>query len=467
MPTKEINGSEKVFNDNVHGHINLHPLCVKIIDTPEFQRLRNIKQLGTCYLVYPCASINRFEHSLGVCHLAGEMVNALYKNSEQDIGITNEEKLCVQLAGLCHDLGHGPFSHTWERYLKAAGISWKHEDCSIQMIKHIIKKNVLEEEFNKYGLNLNYHLDLICELINGEGTTLPKNKHFLYQIISNKDNGIDVDKWDYFLRDGKSLNLNISFDYKRLIQFSRVVVDPNSNPSRKVIAFRNKEARNVYDMYRVRSDLHTRAYQHRVVKNTELMLVDILLMADKYITVQTPCGKKYSLKEVHTNIEAMSRLTDHILYEIEYSLDPNLITAQNLLKNLQNRNLYKFVGSYNLNVINQENCDQLDVEKLKADLKKSLQDKFGIQFGISATWLDCGAPVNNPLKHVIFFKRPLCDSTTVVLDKTPYDKYYPLQKLEFFKREISVFSKQMNLSHDKLKEIDAYTEEYFNKQLQK
>lgn len=65
MAENMINNSGKVFNDNIHGHILLHPLCVIIIDTPEFQRLRNIKQLGTTYLVYPGASINRFEHSIG------------------------------------------------------------------------------------------------------------------------------------------------------------------------------------------------------------------------------------------------------------------------------------------------------------------------------------------------------------------------------------------------------------------
>ena len=57
--------SLQVFNDPIHGHIELHPLCVKIIDTPQFQRLRFLKQLGSCYFVYPGATHNRFEHSLG------------------------------------------------------------------------------------------------------------------------------------------------------------------------------------------------------------------------------------------------------------------------------------------------------------------------------------------------------------------------------------------------------------------
>lgn len=55
----------QIFNDPVHGHIEVHPLCVKIIDTPQFQRLRDLKQIGACYFVYPGASNNRFEHCIG------------------------------------------------------------------------------------------------------------------------------------------------------------------------------------------------------------------------------------------------------------------------------------------------------------------------------------------------------------------------------------------------------------------
>ncbi|KAJ8257847.1 hypothetical protein GJAV_G00190380 [Gymnothorax javanicus] len=117
----------KVFNDPIHGHIEMHPLLVKIIDTPQFQRLRHIKQLGGTYYVFPGACHNRFEHSIGVGYLAGQLVQALNKR-QPELLISQRDILCVQIAGLCHDLGHGPFSHMFDGMFipkTRPGYKWK------------------------------------------------------------------------------------------------------------------------------------------------------------------------------------------------------------------------------------------------------------------------------------------------------------------------------------------------------
>ena len=95
------------INDNIHGHIQVPPVLRAIIDTPQFDRLRGLRQLGTAHYVYPAAKHTRWEHSLGVMHLAGEMMDHLMKKRP---GCADEtDKICVMMAGLCHDLGHGPF----------------------------------------------------------------------------------------------------------------------------------------------------------------------------------------------------------------------------------------------------------------------------------------------------------------------------------------------------------------------
>ena len=133
----------KVIFDQIHKYMKFDNLLLKIIDTVEFQRLRNIKQLGLCYYVFPGASHNRFEHSLGVSYLSGYMIEML-KNKQPELNITERDILLVKVAGLIHDLGHVCFSHFFDNHFLSERIPNSdfrhHEYRSCKLFEFIIKK---------------------------------------------------------------------------------------------------------------------------------------------------------------------------------------------------------------------------------------------------------------------------------------------------------------------------------------
>ncbi|XP_056088608.1 deoxynucleoside triphosphate triphosphohydrolase SAMHD1-like [Rhinichthys klamathensis goyatoka] len=354
----------KIFNDPIHGHIELHPLLVKIIDTPQFQRLRHLKQLGTKYLVYPGATHTRFEHSLGVAFLAGCMVKNLHEN-QPELNITKQDFLCVQIAGLCHDLGHGPFSHLFDGMFISEvrpGDKWEHEDASLHMFHCMRKKNGLGKEMEQYGLNLDEDIPFIEELIKGcktdkqwsmKGRT--EDKSFLYEIVANKLNGIDVDKWDYFARDCHYLGIPNGFDHQRLLKSARVCkVD-----GRNHICFRDKVADNIYGMFHTRYTLHRQALQHKIGYIIDVKIKDALVLADDKLMP----GRKIS--DAIYDMPEYTKLTDHIFDQILHQSDskPDLTEARGILNDILKRRLPKFVGEARLK---EEDLK----EKVKARLKE-------------------------------------------------------------------------------------------------
>lgn len=106
MPRK-LSKSGKLLQDPIHGSMRLNPESTLIFDSRQFQRLRRLKQLGLTYMVFPGASHNRFEHSLGVAHLAQKFATHLYNVQRAELEIERRDLRLVELAGLCHDLGHG------------------------------------------------------------------------------------------------------------------------------------------------------------------------------------------------------------------------------------------------------------------------------------------------------------------------------------------------------------------------
>ncbi|XP_027722904.1 deoxynucleoside triphosphate triphosphohydrolase SAMHD1 [Vombatus ursinus] len=442
----------KIFNDPIHGHIDLHPLLIRIIDTPQFQRLRYIKQLGGSYYVFPGASHNRFEHSLGVGYLAGCLVREL-QEKQPELKITERDVLCVQIAGLCHDLGHGPFSHMFDgRFIPLARpeLNWKHEIASVKMFEHLVDANGIESVMKKYGLTPEEDMCFIKEQIAGpldstvESSSWPykgrpEEKNFLYEIVANKRNGIDVDKWDYFARDCHHLGIQNNFDYKRFIKFARVCEVDN----KKHICTRDKEVGNLYDMFHTRNCLHRRAYQHKVGNIIETMITDAFLKADPYIQIEGAEGKKYKLSTAIDDMEAYAKLTDNIFLEILHSSDPRLAEAREILHKVECRRLYKFVGE--TQPTGEEKIKMEEYDQLPKDVAASTPQGIALRvelkaedFIVDVINMDYGMKEKNPIDNVRFY----CKSNKSKAVMITKDQVSQLLPEKFAEQLIRVYCKK-------------------------
>ncbi len=273
-----------IIYDNIHGYINLDPITSVIVDTPVFQRLRNIHQTGVLYLVFPTANHSRFEHSIGTYHLATQMIEKISKK-QPELKITSEIIQLVGIAGLCHDLGHLLFSHLFDDYfleslpnhneLKILTKDIYHENRSITLLNHMV---------DKYNVPLNKdQIKVIGDLINPKESEYGKWKtkyqigRWIFQIISNPLNSIDVDKFDYLVRDTQAVGLKFGFNYSRIIEDAKVIENK--------ICYSLQCSEDIYQMFFIRYRLHRQIYNHKAVKAIEILIIKLLIEIEKELNI--------------------------------------------------------------------------------------------------------------------------------------------------------------------------------------
>ncbi|KAJ3988712.1 HD-domain/PDEase-like protein [Lentinula detonsa] len=424
------------IKDPVHDQIRITPRMSQFIDSAPFQRLRRIKQLGTTYYVWAGASHNRFEHCIGVAHLARKMVTRLRKN-QPELNITDRDIECVTLAGLCHDLGHGPWSHVWDGMFIPATLpeeKWTHEEGSEMMLDYLIKEKEIDIPSDDIAL--------IKALITGDpGKCRLKEKQFLFDIVANKRNGFDVDKFDYIQRDSLAIGDAIKLQISRLIKSARVIEDQ--------ICYEYKDLDKVLEVYQTRHKLHKNFYNHKTAKAIEYMIVDGLKLAEPYMRIARRIK----------NPEEFLWLTDDLLPEIERSQDPNLKPAQHIFKRITNRKLYRFVDMKWVNWEDRNMYRQLVTEQrilecareaydelLKVQRQEmdeswreaglTLDDLTADDILVEQSTLHYGMKEENPLNFVKFY------SKTGNCDQADGGDYSTLRPLVFAEVLLRVFTKK-------------------------
>ncbi len=205
---------DRVIRDEIHKDILVPSRHATIIDTREFQRLRHIQQLSTCEYVFPAANHNRFAHSLGAYHLAGQLTASL-QNVQPGI-LSDDDAELVQLAALLHDIGHPPFSHVLETP-EVFATYHSHEHWG---------RLLLESKDTEVGAALEstlgaHRTSRLFAIMDGdtehEGVSIPP---FLKEIVSSQ---LDVDRMDYMVRDQANTGAQIGgFDIARVLRALRV-----------------------------------------------------------------------------------------------------------------------------------------------------------------------------------------------------------------------------------------------------
>lgn len=244
------------IKDPVHGYVYITEEEKQIIDSYPVQRLRRLRQLAGSEYVYPGANHTRFEHSIGVMYLAGRVV----ANPNISRCMNEEEEEMVKIAGLLHDIGHGPFSHVFEHLLDKE-LDKTHEDIT----RWIIKKSELADLLKRNG----YNPEKVGRL--AIGRMHQSKKAFLDQIISS---AIDVDKQDFIVRDTYHTGAEYGFvDVFRLIHALDVL---NGNLAIDLGALSALES-----LIIARIESFKSIYFHRVGRAAQIMLALAMEEADE------------------------------------------------------------------------------------------------------------------------------------------------------------------------------------------
>lgn len=450
----------KKIHDPIHGYIHLSKFAIRIIDSKPFQRLRDLAQLGTCKFVYPSANHSRFEHSIGTAHLAKKLLDRLpqqwnliideymasipelrryYTEVYDDQVHPLDLYICmlIVIAALCHDLGHGPFSHVFDDiFIPTVGKEnlpcSTHEERSGVILRMIIKNDpilseIVHDEEIKFMINL----------IN------PKKEHtgFIYQIVSNSLTGLDVDKFDYLQRDIYMLGFTGKIDVSTMIE--DVLIDSETLN----LKYPDQSDADIINLFDTRYRLHLKVYSHKAVISAQFMIVEVFVLLDGIL----------GLSDSINDMNKFCNITEgYILNSVKFiELHQDILSEDNKIKfkkareildNLQLRKLYPMI--YHSNSKDKINVSQY-IENLE-DKENILcyQNKIGFVSGDKP----------NPLDSVLFYKTKNV-STVYKKNKEDISLLLPQQYQEYI---ITFYYKDKN-NKKRITELYEYFYDIFKK----
>ncbi|AIM16456.1 MULTISPECIES: HD domain-containing protein [Neobacillus] len=310
---------EKVFKDPVHRYVHVRDRVIwDLIGTKEFQRLRRIKQLGTTFLTFHGAEHSRFNHSLGVYEIVRRMIDDVFAGRP---AWNDEDRLLTLCAALLHDLGHGPFSHAFEKVF-----DFDHEEFTRAII-------LGDTEVNQVLTRVSPDFpQKVAEVI---GKT--SEKKLIVSMISSQ---IDADRMDYLQRDAYFTGVSYGqFDMERILRVMR--------PREDQVVIKKSGMHAVEDYIMSRYQMYWQVYFHPVSRSAEVILTKILhrakeLFKKNYTFKYEPIHFISIFHEIVTLEDYLKLDEAVIMYYFQIWQEEEDPILSDLCRRFVNRNLFKY-----------------------------------------------------------------------------------------------------------------------------
>ncbi len=367
----------KVINDAIHGDFSIDGVREELLATPEMNKLSHIKQLGLAHLVFPGAHHTRFEHSLGVSHVGGLM--------SESMSLSDTDKEVVQVAGMLHDVGHGPYSHTLEHILHSRGgkdhmtitegiITGSYDVVDESESSSFKIRQTIPETLEKYGIDPKE----ISKLIRGPDASGSErslfdwkdgSEHFQAEdvTLANMVHGpVDCDQIDYLMRDAHFTGVRHgAIDHMRLIRSLRrrggnIAVDEGGLAA-------------LEGMLMARGLMYSAVYFHRVTRVTEVMLSRAVERSEDKLP----------------GAEQMQRKVDS---EIWSDLNSAGDYAKDILTRLKYRRLFKVAKTFRKGELSTDQVASLVEIATNPDHRRSVEDDIAFRAGLEPGYVAIDVP---------------------------------------------------------------------------
>ena len=354
--------------DPIHGLIELSETEIKLINTKVFQRLHRIRQLAMTFLVYPGALHTRFDHSIGVMHIAGRICTELQKVKSNKVTATDIK--LVRIAALLHDVGHGPFSHVSEAFLERSASEDPLMVEKREKIHEQITVDIIRTDSEIADILSPNECDFVIDVIQGKETS-----DWRHDLVSSE---LDADKMDYLLRDSYFAGVKYGeYDLEKLIESCRINV-ASDNTS---LAISSEGIYALEQLLLARYHMTQQVYWHKVsLISNEMIIRGITLAIDE--------GNADMIKLYNYGKENF--IQNYLNYHDEKVIDILKANgsgkAHEIFKRIYNRYLFKMVTELPLKSENNAWVRKRLID-MKADQKQSWEKKIADHLGIDAAYV--------------------------------------------------------------------------------